>query len=135
MTKEQLRQYQNIKKEKEQIEDLIAELEAAMTAPKGQNFDGMPFSRSVGESTVEILTVKHLELLTLYKTKVKELDEALIAVETAIEILDPLERSLMRLRYIKGLTWEKVAVALNYSWQQTHRIHKTALGKLREVSE
>ena len=133
MTKEQLRQYQNIKKEKEQIEDLIAELEAAMTAPKGQNFDGMPFSHSIGESTVEILAVKHLELLTLYKTKVKELDEALIAVETAIEILDPLERSLMRLRYIKGLTWEKVAVALNYSWQQTHRIHKTALDKLREV--
>lgn len=133
MTKEQLRQYQYIKQEKEQLEQYLEELETLMTSPRAQSLDGMPFSPSKGESVVEILAIKHLDIKNLYRVKVKELAEALCAIEKAIETLEPLERTLMRLRYIDGLKWEEVAVAIDYSWQQTHRLHKSALEKLREV--
>lgn len=133
MTKEQLRQYINIKREKEQLEQYLEELETLMASPRAQTVDGMPFNTSKGESSVEILAIKHLEIKNLYRAKVKELTEALCAIEKAIETLEPLERTLMRLRYIDGHKWEEVAVAIAYSWQQTHRLHKSALEKLREA--
>lgn len=133
MTKEQLRQYINIKREKEQLEQYLEELETLMTSPRAQTLDGMPFNPSKGESIVELLAIKHLEIKNLYRAKVKELAEALCAIEKAIETLEPLERTLMRLRYIEGHKWEEVAVAIDYSWQQTHRLHKSALEKLREI--
>lgn len=135
MTKDQLRAYTQIKREKEQIERLIEELETLMTSPKIQRLDGMPHAPSKGENPMDALVIRHMDLLALYKAKLKELTEAQLQVEQAIESLDPLERSLMRLRYIDGRKWEEVAVAINYSWQQTHRLHAKALEKLRAVEE
>jgi DNA-directed RNA polymerase specialized sigma subunit len=37
------------------------------------------------------------------------------------------EQEVLRLRYIKGLKWEEVALKMNYSWKQVHRIHSSAL--------
>lgn len=133
MTKEQLRQYINIKREKEQLEQYLEELDTLIASPRAQTLDGMPFNPSKGESVVEILAIKHMEIKNLYRVKVKELADALCAIEKAIDTLEPLERTLMRLRYIEGHKWEEVAVAIDYSWQQTHRLHKGALEKLREV--
>lgn len=39
---------------------------------------------------------------------------------------------LLRLRYIDGMTFERVAVEMNYSWRQTIRKHKAALTALPE---
>jgi RNA polymerase sigma factor (sigma-70 family) len=51
-------------------------------------------------------------------------------IETAIANLPEPERDLMRLRYIDGKTWERIAVDLNYSWQHLHKIHAKTLRKL-----
>ena len=37
------------------------------------------------------------------------------------------EQRVLRLRYIRGLKWEEVAVEMGYSWKQIHRIHSSAL--------
>lgn len=37
------------------------------------------------------------------------------------------EQEVLRVRYIKGLKWEEVALKMNYSWKQVHRIHSSAL--------
>ncbi|MCQ4788753.1 DUF1492 domain-containing protein [Blautia obeum] len=37
------------------------------------------------------------------------------------------EQEVLRLRYIKGLKWEEVALKMNYSRKQVHRIHSSAL--------
>ena len=42
-------------------------------------------------------------------------------------------RTLLELRYIKNETWERIAVKMNYSWRQTHRIHGWALVAVGEV--
>jgi len=42
-------------------------------------------------------------------------------------------RTLLELRYIKNETFEKIAVKMNYSWRQTHRIHGWALVAAGEV--
>jgi RNA polymerase sigma factor (sigma-70 family) len=131
MTKERLKAYRSIKLERDRLITMIEELEAQMKSPRSQRLDGMPRGGSAPSSPVENLVVKHTELIDRYQQKVAELTEAAGEIENAIEVLAPRERTLIRLHYIQGLTWEEVCVAMSYSWKQIHRIHAKALAMLR----
>lgn len=133
MTKENLRQYRHLKLERDRLLGALQELEATMTAPKSQRPTITPTGPSKGGSATEALVVKHAELLDRYSAKLTELADALLAIEKAIEGLEPRERTLLRLHYIEGLTWEEVCVEMAYSWRQVHRIHAKALEELRNV--
>lgn len=130
MTKEQLKQYIRIKREREQLEAMLHDLESAMTAPSGQRLDGMPRNPSAGHNPLEDAVVRHLELQERYAAKLAELAQAQLEIEEAIDALEPTERTLLRLHYLQGLVWEQVCVEMCYSWRQVHRIHARALKKL-----
>ena len=132
MTKEQLKAYIEIKKERDDLQRRREELEAAMYGPRTQALDGMPRS-GPGENYVqeERMDSKD-EVLAMYKAKEEKLQAALVAIENAIEKLEPRERQLVRLHYIDGLKWEQVCIEMSYSWRQVHRIHSSALKKLKE---
>lgn len=132
MTKEQLKKYIDIKKEREDLARKIKELEWEKYGPRSQRLDGMPRSGAGENYVLEAQMDRGDELLELYRAKKAELDAALVAIERAIEKLEPRERRLVRLHYIDGLNWEQVAVEMDYSWRQVHRIHSSALEKLRE---
>jgi DNA-directed RNA polymerase specialized sigma subunit len=51
------------------------------------------------------------------------------AVIEAVE--DDRERLLLQYRYLDGWTFEKIAVEMNYSWRQIHRLHSQALINLK----
>lgn len=133
MTKEQLKEYRSIKLERDRLVDMIKELEAVLYSPRSQRLDGMPRGGSSPGSMVEDTVIKHTELLDRYHQKARDLSKALVEIEEAIEVLEPRERTLIRLHYAEGLTWEEVCVVMNYSWRQVHRIHAKALETLREV--
>lgn len=40
-------------------------------------------------------------------------------------------RELLRLRYIEGMTWERVAVQMGYSYMQVCRLHGKALSQIK----
>ena len=104
MTKEQLREYRQIKKELAALEVLARKIEHYGTE----------------------------ELRADYDQKREKLAAELLSIEQAIETLDSTERTLMRLRYIDGLSWQAIALRISYSWQQTHRIHARALIKIKD---
>lgn len=131
MTKERLKSYRNIKLERDKLLDMIEELEAQMKNPRAQRLDGMPRGGTSLTSAVESMVVKHTDLVERYREHVAALTEAVAKIENAIEGLDPRERTLIRLHYIQGLTWEEVCVAMSYSWRQVHRIHAKALETLK----
>lgn len=133
MTKEQLRAYRDIKLERDKLATMIEEVEAVLYSPRSQRLDGMPRGGSAPSSLVEEAAIKHTELLERYRQKVSELSSALVEIENAIEVLEPRERTLVRLYYAQGLTWEEVCVAMNYSWRQVHRIHAKALERLKSA--
>lgn len=110
MTKEQLRQYRSIKLEACQIARRIEEIEDL-------------------SEDLNILT----PLRDLYKEKLQELVDGQMRIEKAIESLNPIERELMRLRYIDGADWTEVAATIHYEWTQTHRIHARALAKIKNL--
>lgn len=132
MTKAQLREYKTIRKERDELLRQIEALEAVVYGTKGQRLDGMPRGGN-GENS-HIIDVKGDELAELrqnYKAKVKELSDRMREIEQAIEPLAPTERTLVRLHYFQGLTWEQVAVEMNYTWRHVHRLHGKALEKLQ----
>ena len=134
MTKERLRNYQNLKQEQAQIREQLEKIEAALYYPKIQRLTDMPSAPSKGNA-LEDMTARHLELQVRYKAKLEELAAEQLAIEQAIDSLPPKARMLMRYRYIDGMTWEQVCVCMAYSWRQTHNIHAKALKQLQAIEE
>lgn len=126
--KERLKRYLDIKTERDQIR----ELRDALLDPKGANLDAMPRSSGPG-NPVEAARNQREALARKYDQKDQELAAEQAYIETMIEGLEPLERRLMRHRYLLGLTWEKVCVAINYGWTQTHEMHGRILDKLLQL--
>lgn len=133
MTKERLRAYRDLRIERDQLKSKIEELSAELYSLRSQRLDGMPRSGSKGNNTwLESQIDRKNEVLKLYKQKEAALMAAMLEIEEAITILEPRERTLVRLYYIDGLTWEQVAVSMSYSWRQVHRIHGKALALLKD---
>lgn len=129
--KEKLHGYRDMVAEHEQIAQELAQVEAFMTAPKGTNWDGMPRGGSAGDPILGVVA-QHIHLQERYQAKLAELAAAQTQIEELIDSLEPRERKLMRHRYIEGLSWEEVCVAMCYSWRHTHNIHGQALNKILE---
>lgn len=68
------------------------------------------------------------DMVTQAKT-IKAEQQIVQAVIDAVD--DPDQRHLLRLRYINGYKWERVAVEMNYSFRHTLRIHGAALSAVR----
>ena len=132
--KTQLGRYRALEAERQQIAMELEKLESFMTAPRGTNWDGMPRSGGPSDPILSVVTA-HMTLKERYEAKLAQLAEAQAAIEDMIESLEPTERKLFRHRYIEGLTWEEVCVAIGYSWRQTHNIHGRALDKLVQAGE
>lgn len=132
MTKDRLRNYQYIKKERDQLRQQLEEIEAALYYPKIQRLTSMP-AAPVDGNPQEDLAIHHIELQARYQAKMEELAAEQLAIEEAVEKLEPTARMLVRYRYIDGLKWEEVCCRMSYSWKQTHRIHGEALRMMREM--
>ena len=135
MTKEQLKRYRSMELERWQLRELLARMEAEMYAPKVQQLTGMPSAPSKTDHRMDALVERHDALRAKYWHLVDALTVQLGEIEAAIDVLPPLERTLIRARYVEGLSWEAVCVKIGYSWQQTHRIHARALKMLEEGKE
>ena len=134
--KAHLGEYRFLEAERLQLLDEITKLEARRTAPGTSNWDAMPRGGGGGGSNVmDSGLIQQEGLLERYQRKVANLEVVQTWIEMMIDSLEPAERKLMRHRYIEGLTWENVCVAMNYSWRQTHNIHGQALDKLVEAEK
>lgn len=129
--KKRLSAYLDAKRECKQIGERLEALNARMVSVGAQALDGMPKGGSKGDNKPDLIDAKD-RLVERYMALGAELMQTQLEIEEAIEWLEPLERMLIRHRYIEGLTWEEVCVAMGYAWRQTHRIHARALDKLAE---
>ncbi|MCR4442158.1 MAG: sigma factor-like helix-turn-helix DNA-binding protein [Peptococcaceae bacterium] len=127
MTKEQLRQYRYLKKEIILLEEEIEKLRASLLAPPKP--DGLPKSNYAVDRTANTIA----KIVDLEK-KLQEVINDYIAVRTqiekSIESLQSDERLIIRYRYVEGMSWEEIAVAMNYTYRHVTRMHGWALKKM-----
>lgn len=127
--KKRLHQYRDLEAERQQIEKDLERVEDLMNSPRGSNLDGMPRSPGIGDPVLAVVS-QHQALQERYRLQLEKLAASQLLIEEMIDGLEPIARQLMRYRYIEGLTWEEVCVAIRYSWSQTHNIHAKALDAL-----
>ena len=132
--KKRLSAYLDAIRERKQIEERLEVINARLTSVGSQRLDGMPRGGSGGDNKPDLLDAKD-RLVARYMGIVDELMKTQLAIEESIEWLEPVERMVMRHRYLEGMTWEQVCVAMDYSWRQTHYIHARALDRLVEREE
>ncbi len=102
---------------------LIRVTEVYSTEPRGGG--------TIYGKTEEILA-KIVDLEKEIDADVDRLIEVRDSIKSIIEAVeDDRERLLLQYRYLDGKTFEKIAVEMNYSWRQIHRLHSRALTNLK----
>ncbi|WP_343342460.1 hypothetical protein [Terrisporobacter petrolearius] len=131
MTKEELKEYIETKREIKIIEEKIEYLESKKTSIKSMIIDDMPKPEPEQDRLGELLGEIE-ELIDIYNVKQDKLFKQQIKIEKCIDKLDNAkERNIMRLRYLEGHKWEKVCVETNYSWEGIHKVHRRILAKIK----
>ena len=125
-----LMRYLDSKRRAKAILDEIRNLEDLATKVT-VTFNDMPggggADDQLGAIVSHIIDLK-ADMVTQAKTMKAE-QQIVQAVIDAVD--DPDQRHLLRLRYINGYKWERVAVEMNYSFRHTLRIHGAALSAVR----
>lgn len=76
---------------------------------------------------------KYLDLERELKKDIAEVLEKKETVYKKLQVLDGLEKDIMQLRYIGGLSWDEIADKVNVSSRHVYRIHDKALEQLKHV--
>lgn len=131
MTKQDLREYYWTKINVERLKNRLTELESLATKQTTRlknDADARPGSGAydrLGDIAIQIV-----ELHTQIQEQLQQGYQVLLKIERAIEELPAREKYLIRARYVDCHSWEQIAVDMNYSWKQVHRIHGEALKML-----
>lgn len=128
--KEYLLRYQKAKAEVTRIDTELQELER-VTAIKPISYDGMPHSsggvKDLSAFAVKSDQLRHKLIKARYQQiKVfKEIHDHINAIE------DDKQKDVLTYYYIKGMSWEEIAVKIGYTYRHTIRIHGYALAALK----
>ena len=81
-----------------------------------------------------------VERIVQWEEKIDRKVDQLVALREEIEgMIGKLKnadfQTLLRLRYINGYTWERIAVEMHYSYQWVCKLHGRALLQLKQVIE
>ncbi|MEI3175612.1 MAG: sigma factor-like helix-turn-helix DNA-binding protein [Lachnospiraceae bacterium] len=123
--KEYLKSYRKIGRELRSLSEEIRQLRDAWVLPSIVA-DGLP--KSNGGSDLSGYAARLDELERKLREKAAELYKRQTEIEANISAMkDANERTVLRNYYLCGMTWERVAVEMGYSWQYIHKIHGRAL--------
>ena len=126
-----LKRYINLDREIERKLEEVARLRSKLTRITQVLTAEPQGGGSIYGKTEEILA-KIVDLEKEIDADVDRLVAIRDGIKTMIEAVeDDRERLLLQYRYLDGWTFEKIAVEMNYSWRQIHRLHSRALSNLK----
>ena len=122
-----LKSYKFLCSEKKQIEDKISQIEYELQKNETAIFLYSPLS---GKDIMKLK--KQLDdLKDMYIQKINSICDKIKSIEDIIDGLDdPLERIVLRYRYIENMDWSDITERTEYEWAQLHRIHNRAISNL-----
>lgn len=85
-----------------------------------------------GENQRELAICKLVDLNNEINEKVDEYVDLGREIRKVIDTVQDIRlRTILQLKYIDGLSWEKIAVELDCSWRNLHRLHPKALREIK----
>lgn len=137
VTKERLARYISLKKENENRRERLARLESNAELPPMREADGSQHTGSSGDRMARAVEA-YLEYQEQIAPLLAANQREMAAIEDAVAALaDPLEREVLRLRYMDGehcrlLSWREVAWAMfkeadDAAVYRVRRLHDKAL--------
>ena len=94
-------------------------------------FSDMPRNPNRGHSRVEDCVIKIIDLEDSIKKDVEKLVDLKKEIMGVIKAGPNVEyQTLLEKRYLCFITWEQIAVDMNYSMQHIHRMHSAALKEI-----
>nr|UVM81381.1 MAG: protein of unknown function DUF722 [Bacteriophage sp.] len=129
MTQKELEQFIPLKAEVEDLKEQRDYLLESKTSIKSQIISDMPKGTSSFQ-TADDLMAKINDIILKLSKKLLELSQWILDMEESIEKLEPIERMIIRYRYINDLTFYQIGVKLNYSERHTKRLHRDILNKI-----
>lgn len=126
----ELKKYRLLRIERRQIEEQIHLLLYQLERPKLSIYT---FNRN------DIVAVAKYQngLVTAaekYSKTLENITKQMKKTENIIACLEnPLERAVIRARYIQDKSWNDISTQIGYEWAQVHRIQKNALIKLNNI--
>ena len=110
-----------------QIKADYAELDDVVTLIQSPKLDGLPSSAS-SERDLADLIIKKDAILARILADIDRKEAARKRINDALDAMtSENERTVLILRYKRGMTFEQVAEAMDYSWRHTVRLHGSAL--------
>lgn len=123
-SKEYLMQYREAMRRTQAITAHLAELRAVCEQLRTEDGHRIALDKAVADLVdTEAKTAAEVARLTVLEAE----------IIGAIDRVPEPYRTLLYERYVNGLTFEKIAVRMNYSWRQTIRLHGQALQYAQDV--
>ncbi len=131
---ELLKDYKHISDEIKHIKEEIENLKIRSVSPRQSIISDMPRGGVIENDKMAALMIKFEELEQRYNELLTDLLEKQRLVEESIQSLEPLERDIVRYRYIDGLSWYKIQQKTNYSTRTLFRKHGEILEKMEKMA-
>lgn len=136
-----LASYVALRLDVEIMEDKLARLRSEETLPPMKEGDGSQHTRGTGDR-LERATIRRMEYEESRGPKIAAIRRKMQAIEAAVDALrDPLERAVLKLRYLDSenvelVKWADVAVRMFGDDEERHvkaaqRLHTGALEKIK----
>lgn len=94
----------------------------------------MPKSPNRGDSRMADSVIKIIDLQDEINSDINKLVELKREIMGVIKAVPNMEyQTLLEKRYLCFITWEQIAVDMNYSMQYTFRIHERALKEIDQI--
>lgn len=131
MTKKDLQQFRKLQIELESIEEQIARLDAKIKKATA-SFGMSP--RGGKSADKEDRIIKLLDLKEDYEIRGGKIIAEQMKIEKGLDKLsDPVEKAVLRYRYIDNMDWEDIQIMIGYEKTQTFKIHSKAIKNLQKI--
>lgn len=130
LKKEYLRRYGDAVRAEEQLKEEIRQLRLDTMMPAVVN-DGMPHGFSSGSDLSGYVAKVDAMMEDLRQQMEARVNVRREIIEKIEEMENETEKLILRYRYIHLLKWEEIAVQMDYSWKQVHRIHGNAINHFK----
>lgn len=132
MTRDELREYRDIRRESEQIRTLLADLRGRMTAPKVPRLGCDPGGGAADGGALERSIDRCAELESFYTNKLNDLSARQLAIEQAVDRLPGRLRMIIRAHYIQGISWERISTAAGCGSRHVFKLRAQAIQMLED---